>query len=116
MNSWKKFERAVARLLGGRRFWANSGERLDVEGPTFIAQCKLVRSLSLAALTDLAVEVERAAAVKAKLGVVAVKLSGHRGNRPMPMLLVVTEATWRELHGDATGDDPARPTPGAAGR
>lgn len=98
-NSWKTFEREIARLLGGRRFWANSGERLDVESPTFLAQCKLVRVLSLQSLTDLALEVERAAVPKAKLGLVAVKLSGHRGNTAMPTLLVMTAATFAELHG-----------------
>lgn len=105
---WKRFEREVARLLGSRRFWANSGERLDVEGPTFLAQAKLVGRLSLAELSDLATEVERAASVKAKLGLVAVKLSGHRGNRPMPTLIVMTAATFAQLPGipdAASGED-----------
>jgi hypothetical protein len=31
---WKAFERAVAELFGGRRFWSNSGEAIDVESPT----------------------------------------------------------------------------------
>ncbi len=101
MVHWKQFERAVARLLEGRRYWANSGERLDVEGPIFLAQAKLVRRMSLAELTDLALEVERAAQPKAKLGVVAVKLGGRRGPRATPMLLVMTAATFAELHGTA---------------
>lgn len=103
--AWKKFERDVAALLGGKRFWANSGERLDVESDTAIAQCKLVKQMSLAELTALAEEVEREAAPKFKAGVVAVKLRRGRG-RSSPMLLVVTEATWRRMNGGA--DDCAR--------
>lgn len=96
--AWKQFERDVASLLGGTRFWANSGERLDCESPTAIAQCKLVKVLSLEALTQLAEEVEAAAAPKFKAGVVAVKVRRGRGKKS-PMLLVVTEATWRRMNG-----------------
>ena len=99
--AWKQFERDVAALLGGRRFWANSGERLDVVSDSAIAQCKLVRVLSLEKLTQLAEEVEREAAPQFKAGVVAVKLRRGRG-RPSPTLLIVTEATWRRMNGSAT--------------
>lgn len=56
---WKAFECNVARILGGRRFYANSGERLDVEFET-AAQCKRVRGLSPTQLMLLAEAVERA--------------------------------------------------------
>lgn len=95
---WKSFEREVAALLGGRRFWANSGERLDVESPTAIAQCKLVKRMSLAEITALAEEVEREAAPQFKAGVVAVKLRRGRG-RASPTLLIVTAATWQRMSG-----------------
>ncbi|MBI4636123.1 MAG: hypothetical protein HY727_07205 [Candidatus Rokubacteria bacterium] len=96
--AWKAFERDVAELLGGRRFWANAGERLDVESDGAIAQCKLVKRLSLEALSQLAEEVEREAASKFKAGVVAVKVRRGAG-RKSPLLLVVTEATWRRMNG-----------------
>lgn len=99
---FKAFEREVAALLGGRRFWANSGERLDVESPSAIAQCKLVKRLSLADLTALAEEVERAAAPQFKAGIVAVKLRRGAG-RKSPVLLVVTADTWRRMNGEAKG-------------
>lgn len=98
--AWKTFERDVARLLGGHRYWANSGETLDVESDVYVAQAKLVKRLSLAELTALAEQVERDAAPKFKAGVVAVKLRRGAG-RGSPMLLVVTEATWRRMHGEA---------------
>jgi hypothetical protein len=107
MSAWKQFERDVARLLGGRRFWANSGESIDVESDGYVAQAKLVRVCSLAALTELAEIVERQAALKNKAGVVAIKLRRGRG-RPSPTLLVVTAATWERLNGTA---DPTRPDP-----
>ena len=100
-HAWKQFERDVAALLGGRRFWANSGERLDVVSDSAIAQCKLVKQMSLAAITALAEEVEREAAPQFKAGVVGIKLRRGRG-RPSPMLLIVTEATWRRMNGAAT--------------
>lgn len=101
MSAWKQFERDVAALLGGRRFWANSGERLDVESESAIAQCKLVKRMSLEAITALAEEVEREAAPKFKAGVVAVKLRRGRG-RSSPMLLIVTAETWKRMNGSAT--------------
>lgn len=100
MSAWKQFERDVARLLGGKRFWANSGEAIDVESDSYVAQCKLVQTCSLASLTELAEMVERQAALKNKAGVVAIKLRRGRG-RSSPMLLVVTAATWERLNGTA---------------
>ena len=88
-TAWKSFERDVARLLGGRRFWANSGGRLDVEAAGFVAQCKLVKQLSLEALTRLVEEAEREGAARGKAGVVAVKVR-RGGGRPSPVLLVLT--------------------------
>ena len=97
---WKAFERQVARLLGadGARYWSNSGESIDCESAGFIAQCKLVRTCSLSALTALAEMVERQAAPKNKAGVVAIKLRRGKG-RSSPTLFVVTAATWERLNG-----------------
>ena len=53
-TKWKEFERSIAALFGGKRFWSNSGASLDVESDTIVAQCKEVQTLSLAALTELA--------------------------------------------------------------
>ena len=101
---WKEFERDVAARLGGRRFWANSGESLDVESNSIVAQCKHVARMSLRELSDLAVAVEAEAERKFKAGVVAVKLRAGRG-RATPMLLVVTAATWERMHGSPKPDD-----------
>lgn len=54
---WKQFERDMAKLIGGNRFWANSGESIDVEGPVFLGQCKHVKSMSLNAIAQLAEDV-----------------------------------------------------------
>lgn len=51
---WKQFERDMGKLIGGTRFWANSGESIDVEGPVFLGQCKHVKSMSLNAIAELA--------------------------------------------------------------
>jgi hypothetical protein len=103
-RSWKGFESAIARLLGGKRFWSNSGEALDCEGPSYVAQCKLVKLCSLETLTCLVETVERQAALRNKAGVVAIKLRRGRG-RESPILMVVTAATWERMHGTPFNDD-----------
>ena len=86
---WKRFERDVAALIGGKRAWANSGEAIDCEGPSIVAQCKLVTRLSLEELTQLAEMVAAQGAGKGKLGVVAVKVRRGAGH-PSPGLVVMT--------------------------
>lgn len=101
MKAWKQFEADAAALFNGKRFWANSGERLDFEG--FVSsgltgpsqkpvrgQCKLVKSLSLEALTKLAEE--------PGVDVVCVKVRRGTG-RPSPALVVMTFENYRRLHG-----------------
>ena len=102
MKAWKAFEAAAAALFNGKRFWANSGERLDFEGELYVGsepwgefvkvhgQCKLVKSLSLEALTKLAEE--------PGVDVVCVKVRRGCG-KASPMLVVFTEANYKRLHG-----------------
>lgn len=47
---WKAFERKVAELVYGRRFWSNSGEQVDVRSEFFEVQCKNVKTISLNAI------------------------------------------------------------------
>lgn len=100
MAAWKQFEREIARLLGpgAHRYWANSGEQIDVEGPKTVAQCKLVQRLSLESLSQLAEMAERHGIQKRKAGVVAVKVRRGRG-RSSPTLIVMTADMWRSMHG-----------------
>jgi hypothetical protein len=97
-RSWKQMERRSAALLGGRRFWANSGATVDVESDGYVAQCKEVSRLSLAALEALALEAERQGSQRQKVGLVLVKRRAGRG-RATPRLLVLTEAAWRFMNG-----------------
>ena len=107
MKAWKQFEADAAKLFGGARFWANSGERLDFEGTVLRAvdcnehekrcdpiqvhgQCKLVKTLSLEALTKLAEE--------SGVDVVCVKVRRGSG-KPSPALVVMTFENYRRLHG-----------------
>lgn len=93
---WKQEEREVARLLGGIRYPANSGGRVDVEGPTTVAQVKHIRRLSLAQLEALALEMEGIGSDRGKVGVVVVKRRAGRG-RDTPRLVVLTEESWQVL-------------------
>jgi len=103
VSAWKQFERDAAALFGGARFWANSGERLDFEGhvarmPDYTpgvrtvvrGQCKLVKKLSLEALTKLAEE--------PGVDVVCVKVRRGYG-KPSPALVVMTFENYQRLHG-----------------
>ena len=94
---WKQEERQVARLLGGRRYPANSGGRVDVEGPHVVAQVKHVRQLSLAQLEALALEMQAVGSERGKIGLVVVKRRAGRG-QATPRLIVMTEEAWRQLH------------------
>ena len=97
--AWKAFEREAAQLFGASRHWANSGKRLDFESASYVGQCKLTKNLSLEQLTQLAEEVELAAA-PTRAGVVVVKVRRGRG-RPSPPLVVCTANVWRLLNGPA---------------
>ena len=86
---FKAFEREVAALIGGQRYPANSGAELDCEGPTMVAQCKLVKRLSLEELTQLAEVAAAQGSAKGKVGLVAVKVRRGAGH-PSPGLVVMT--------------------------
>lgn len=104
MTAWKQFESAAAALFNAKRFWANSGERLDFEGyakgpGTMLGlpytnrvrgQCKLVKTMSLNALTKLAEE--------PGVDVVCVKVRRGAG-KPSPALVVMTFENYKRLHG-----------------
>ncbi len=95
-HAWKQFERHAASLFDGKRHWANSGERVDFESAWAIGQCKLVRSLSLEALTKLAEEMEREGEKKKKIGVVVTKV--RRGSGKLsPTLITMTETCLARL-------------------
>lgn len=93
---WKAEERVAARLIGGGRYPANSGGRIDAESPQIVAQVKHVKRLSLAELEALAVEMATLGAKRGKVGVVLVKRRAGRGT-PTPRLVAMCEATFERL-------------------
>lgn len=100
-HGWKAVERSAARLFPkGERYKANTGGRLDFDADGFCGQVKSRRTLSLAELEALAVEMERLGAQTSppKIGVVVVKRSAGAG-RATPHLVVLTEGAWRALNG-----------------
>lgn len=97
-KSWKRHERVAADIISGRRFWSNSGEKLDGESADYVCQSKEVKNLSHAQLTALALEVERQGSQcdPPKLGVVITKRRAGHGNAT-PVLVTMTESVFREL-------------------
>lgn len=86
----------MAALIGGRRYPANSGGRVDVEGPAVVAQVKHVRTCSLASLEALAVEMSAIGRKRGKVGLVVVKRRAGRGQQT-PRLIVLTESSFRGI-------------------
>ncbi len=95
-KAWKHEERRVAHLLGGRRYAANSGGRVDVESPTVVAQVKHVQRLSLAQLEELCVEMAALGEEQGKVGLVTVKRRAGRGIHT-ERLICMTEGVWKKL-------------------
>jgi hypothetical protein len=94
-QQWKQCERNVGKLVGGTRYPANQGGRVDVEGPNYVVQVKERKSLSLEQLTQLVEEVEAIGKTKGKQGLVAVKVRRGSGKRS-PILIVMSETNWLE--------------------
>jgi len=90
---WKAEERAVAHLVKGTRYPANSGGRVDVEGPNMVVQVKHVQRVSLAQLEALAVEMAALGATRGKAGVVVKRRAGR--GMVTPRLVVMTEGVFR---------------------
>jgi hypothetical protein len=85
-------------LIGGQRYPANQGGLIDVESAQYVAQCKEVRVLSLAALEALALAIEREAEIRAKIGLVIVKRRAGRGMRT-PKLVILTARQFQAMSG-----------------
>jgi hypothetical protein len=105
-RAWKRAEREAAKTLGGRRFWANSGEDIDVESAAFVCQVKNVQSCSLAQLEQLAREAERQGVQRQKVGLVWIKQRSGRGRETEP-LIVMTQAAFRSMSGPLPTDPEA---------
>ena len=104
-TGWKKAERDVARKVGGRRFPANTGGRVDIETYAHVIQVKERKTLSLREAEAIAVEMERIGNQKfpPKIGSLWVKRSAGRGVET-PWLVVMTEATWKMMNGQGLHD------------
>ena len=121
---WKAAERRAAKLIGGKRHWATSGQTIDCESESHVLQVKEVARMSLAELEALALEVDRIGIQKspAKLGLVVIKRRAGRGVET-PTLVVMTAGVFREMNGtkalgelgwcDATNPDVKTGTPPA---
>ncbi len=108
-SAWKQLERAVADLIGGGRYPANSGYKVDC-GPDaqhpdcrFLAQAKLVQRLSLDELTALAEKIAQEGTKRGKLGLVGVKVRRGAGVKS-PILVVMTDRTFAQLIGYTQGE------------
>ncbi len=93
---WKQFEREAARLLGGQRYPANSGGRVDVETDDVVAQVKHRKTMSVPELERWAIEIEQIGAEKGKTGILVVKRRAGRG-QPTRTLVILTETAFLTL-------------------
>lgn len=101
-NAGKCLEREVARIVGGARFWSNSGESVDIESDRFVIQAKHVKTMSLGAMTRLALQAEADAKKCGKIGVCAAKLRLGFGKRS-PILFLMTSEEFKRLIAGGSG-------------
>lgn len=93
---WKREERHAATLIGGKRYPANSGGKVDVQSSRFVVQVKHVKRMSLAELEGLTVAMATLGAKHGKVGVVVVKRRAGRGT-PTHRLVVMTHEVFEAL-------------------
>jgi len=91
--------RAAAALMGGHRVPRAFGGSLDFRGARWLGQIMHAQNLSLAELERRALDMERLAFTRGRLGALVVKRRGAPSEEETPRLVVVTEATWRQFHG-----------------
>lgn len=99
-SGWKAVERDAAELFGGRRCWANSGGRTDVEGEPgkpfhFAVQVKNPKRMSLAELERLVDEMTLVGIDEGKVPAVYVKRSARAPTQP---LVLVPACAFKILH------------------
>ena len=110
-TGWKKAERDVARKVGGTRYPANTGGRVDVESKDHLIQIKERQRCSMREAEAIAVEMERLATQKSppRIGTFWFKRSAGRGVET-PWLVIMTEATWTAMNGASPREDSGRPS------
>ena len=113
--------RSAAALMGGHRVPRAFGGSLDFRGARWLGQIMHARSLSLSELERRALDMERQAFARGRLGALVVKRRGDH-TEETPRLVVVTEATWRHFHARyaqptliGTADDGERREAGTSG-
>ena len=102
---FKHEEREVARLFNGKRYPANTGGDVDVISDEFVVQCKRRATMSLAEIDREAVKIYGAGQASGHIGILTVKRKAGAGH-PTPRLIIMTEASWRELRSRAAQDAP----------
>lgn len=103
-QSWKAHERSSAALVGGIRYAANTGGRVDVESSWAVGQCKNVARMSLTEASALCQEMERIGRKRNKIGVLIVKQRAGQG-KWTPDLVMMTAAMFREMSGHLPGEE-----------
>lgn len=97
-TTWKRAERAAAKIIGGSRHPANVGGDIDVESDALVVQVKNRKTLSLAQMEALAIHIERVGQQNDKHGLLMVKRSAGPG-RETPFLVIMHEAVFRSMNG-----------------
>jgi hypothetical protein len=95
-KQWKKLERKVGELVGGKRYPANQGGLVDVESPNHVVQVKERKSLSLSEINRLVEEIEAIGRERGKVGLLAVKYRKGTGH-PTDILIIQSATQWRRL-------------------
>lgn len=87
----KQFERECAAFVGGFRYPADTGGRVDVESQLVVAQCKKTKGLSHQQLANLALEMQREGYARNKLGVVLHQVPPGPGRKGIGLITFTWE-------------------------
>ena len=94
-STWKAFERDCAAFIGGKRYPANMGGKIDVEGPTCVGQVKKRTNLSHADLSKEVMKMDAIGRDKGKIGCVLHEIPRKAGCSKIRMI-TMSWATFDE--------------------
>jgi len=104
-SSWKKFERSIAKAVGGRRRGADTsneeGGKTDIVHPAWGVECKLLAKSGHADILEAVRQAERNSA-STQTPIAIVKRKRDRIN---DSLVVMRLETWLEWYGDGEPTD-----------
>jgi hypothetical protein len=95
-TGWKAFERYVAAIFGTTRLGPVGKNGPDLVTDLFSVECRERAAITFTNVEDWAAEVRRES--DGRVPVLALRRCRGRGHKAAPVLFVLDEKAWRDLH------------------